>query len=192
MKKLIYIFTVIFLSSCVEEKIDFIKDERFNAGIDYESKDTILPEILEYGDYTVVTGVSKEDGQSFSLYLKNEELYHKNSQDLLISFEELFLETKEEQPSFIYFEISCGDTFVMLAEYNGSKKAYKEIELLSYYDYLLSTPDTMKMLIPLSYLDLDNDNHIDVLVNHLEINDVLTPFRYSDTVFYKDVINLDK
>lgn len=65
MKKLIYIFTVIFLSSCIDKKIDFTKDERFNAGIDYETKETIPPTILEYGDYTVVTGISKEYGKLF-------------------------------------------------------------------------------------------------------------------------------
>ena len=190
MKKLIYIFTILLLSSCVEEKVDFTKDERFNAGIDYETKDTIPPTILEYGDYTVVTGISKEYGKTFSLYHKNKELYHYTNEFLLFSFEKLLLDSKNEHPSFIYFESVCGDTYVILSEYDKEKETYKEVDLLTYSDgFCLSTPDTMKMLAPITYQYLDSDNHIDVLVDHLVINGVLTPFRCSDTVFYKEIVN---
>ena len=146
MKKLIYIFTIILLSSCVEGKIDFTKDERFNTGIDYKTKKPIAPKVTEHGDYTVVTGVSKEYGKTFSLYHKNKELYHYTNEFLLFSFEKLLLDSKNEHPSFIYFESVCGDTYVMLSEYDTTDETYKAVELLTYTDgYCLSTPDTMEM-----------------------------------------------
>ena len=82
----------------------------------------------------------------------------------------MLLDSKNEYPSFIYFESVCGYTYVMLSEYDTTDETYKAVELLTYTDgYCLSTPDTMEMLAPITYPHLDSDNHIDVLVDHLVI-----------------------
>ena len=174
-------------SECEELKFDpnVLNDKRFSGGHDYETKEAIKPRMFQFDNYTLVTGVSNDNGTSgLGLYYGNKEIFYTTTQDGVF---DTVMTANLNNDGVTDYLVSIGyeDGASLFGLTSIAKEKFNERLLLKEWNdaYCIESSDTTKYILPLQIKDINNDGKDDVISNLVIINGKRFPISCTDTAF---------
>jgi hypothetical protein len=162
-----------------------MNDPKYASGIEYETKEPIIPKVTEIDNYTFVSGYS-ETAATLGMYYKNKLINFWTSTDGY--FDTIIkVNLNNDKISDFLFENAFEDGSTLFALISQTKTDFTEKKVSDNYNetYCIEGGDTLNNLQPLTIKDLNNNGKNEIILNLIKLKDELISISCTDT-FYID------